>query len=218
MRVLERGSAVAARPGERPYWQATSSPHGPSSPSQHSACAAADPRDRSLSRRSQLVASALGRVDLALPSNGSGALGPRCHQFARVPSKSYVACAPSQNGWFAERPQRQSPTSYGRSSSRPSGAVSLMSPSTMYGPSSPTVMVTSGISMDVSDRALRSRQARDQPSGRPTHKALALVVVKLSGALKLAITIIRGGRLTWIEAIVRPMQHRPHVPPNGGPR
>jgi len=52
-------------------------------------------------------------------------------------------------------------------------------------------MVTSGISMDASDRALRSRQARDQPSGRPTHKALALVVVKLSGALKLAITIIR---------------------------
>jgi hypothetical protein len=64
-------------------------------------------------------------------------------QFARVPSKSMVACVPSQNGLFDECPQRHIAIGSGCSITRPSGAVSTTGPETMYGPSSLGVMVTS---------------------------------------------------------------------------
>ena len=64
-------------------------------------------------------------------------------QFARVPSKSIVACVPSQNGLFDECPQRHIDIGSGWSITRPSGAVSATGPETMYGPSSLGVMVTS---------------------------------------------------------------------------
>src|SRR3954471_4309871 len=53
------------------------------------------------------------------------------HQFARVPSKSFVACVPSQNGLFDEPPQRQIDIGSGCSMTRPSGAVRTTGPETM---------------------------------------------------------------------------------------
>src|SRR5450755_3191256 len=80
-------------------------------------------------------------------------LGPpraRCDQFASVPSKSIVACVPSQNGLFDECPQRHIAIGSGCSITRPSGAVRTTGPATMYGPSSLGVMVTSAMCCDLS--------------------------------------------------------------------
>src|SRR5450755_963426 len=56
---------------------------------------------------------------------------PRCDQFARVPSKSIVACVPSQNGLFEECPQRHITIGSGCSITCPSGAVRTTAPETM---------------------------------------------------------------------------------------
>src|ERR1700752_395985 len=52
-------------------------------------------------------------------------------QFARVPSKSIVACVPSQKGLFEECPQRQMAIGSGCSITRPPGAVRTTAPETM---------------------------------------------------------------------------------------
>ena len=54
---------------------------------------------------------------------GSGPPRPRWDQFARVPSKSIVACVPSQNGLFDDPPQRHITIGSGCSISCPSGAT-----------------------------------------------------------------------------------------------
>src|SRR5450755_177985 len=70
-----------------------------------------------------------------------------CDQLARVPSKSIVACVPSQNGLFDECPQRHIAIGSGCSITCPSGAVRTTGPETMYGPSSLGVMVMSGMAV-----------------------------------------------------------------------
>jgi hypothetical protein len=67
-----------------------------------------------------------------------------CDQLASVPSKSIVACVPSQKGLFEEPPQRQRATGSGCSMTCPSGAVIVIGPETMLGPSSLGVMLDVG--------------------------------------------------------------------------
>src|SRR5450755_4727005 len=84
----------------------------------------------SLSRDDPLGSRDLDRASWAGRS-GRAQLEPpraRCDQFASVPSKSIVACVPSQNGLFDECPQRHIAIGSGCSITCPSGRSGLRGP------------------------------------------------------------------------------------------
>src|ERR1039458_9496290 len=67
-----------------------------------------------------------------------------------------------------------------------------------------------------SERALKTRKARDQPSGRPAQNAAALAVVKLSGALELPEApdrdrIVRVRVVGAKDDVVEPRDRSQHV-------
>jgi hypothetical protein len=71
------------------------------------------------------------------PAQVASRFGGGDDQFARVPSKSIVACVPWQNGLLDEWPQRHMAIGSGCSITCPSDATRVTSPETMNGPDEP---------------------------------------------------------------------------------